>query len=304
MPPDALDSGHPAPAAEPKENPPTPTQKTESETGQEARQEESPQEWTPDAIPEKDRPSFHRWRDKHDQEFLRKQSNRTGNALQRLRPETRERLLAEPESIDREREELAALRRIVADGRNNVGSYDGNDSSGRRQEPDDLETDAKSVLAELGWKPGDEGYDLLLRNQKATLKTAEERILRKIEKRLNPESITRQAAAKVKEESIQEQIQAVMSGPEWNDPDKGEEFQIDFKGRVQHYANSSRKVTVAQIAQESRDRVYGAAQKNAARAPRPAPGDTSSGKAPPPVSPDPLEAFFKEAHAKGLKDWT
>ena len=227
--------------------------------------------------------------------YHRKRLGEIGNTVAKVNPEVRKKLAANPTLIEEQEAEIAALRRIAASG-GNVGPTN---AAVKPPQVDDAEADAKEFLASEGWDGTEEGYKAMLKHDTGRIRFMEKRMAKK-QPSFDPEKATTEVAGKLTERQIQEELTEVYNSPEWNDEEKGAEFEGHFRRLAQKAVNEGKRFSPSKVAEEARKKVFQPAAVVAKPKPKISLGDQSSGKVSANAESDPLDDYNKRLRAKGV----
>lgn len=290
MPDDALTGGS-AEQVTPETAPPA---ADPAQTAEGGRTEEA--DFSPDALPAKERARLLKWADGYSAEAHRKKLGEAGSSVARVKPQTRQRLSEQPSLVEDLEAENEALRRALRGG--SVGPVGGAVQETKQEEKDDIERDVRGMLESQGYKPGDEGYDNLLRYEVKRLNLAEERLARKQKASPPPdeEVLLKKLSARQFEQTVAAQFEEIKASPEWNHPEKGAEFEGRLRRKIEQRLAEGKPAMPAKLADEVRAEMY--PSKTPARG-KVSMGDNSSGKVTTTVNSDPWAAFNAEMRAKG-----
>lgn len=251
-------------------------------------------DWSPDSLPETDRDKFSKWADKAKAEYHRQEITRAGNWIANLPPEDRERIKKDPYALRRLESQLEEARRAAV---GQAGVQAPKAPTSTESADDGLEKEADDLLREQGFYPDQEGYDRLVKLEVSRLRRIEKRMLKAIEGRVD--SVAERASAKLTKDELNRQFIEVGNSEEWNDPQKGDDFQIIFRGLVSSAHAKGIPVNPQKLALEAKRRVFPVAAAPAAK-PKASFGDKSNGKVGASVNADPLEDWINQHRAKGV----
>lgn len=266
-----------------------------------ADQPEAELDFSPESLPEKERQRLQKWADNYAAEQHRKRLNETGNSLQRVSSATKEKLKKNPSYLEELEAERDAFRRAAL-ASERVGL-----NGGEKQEPEpeeeesSIEADAKAVLTARGFTEQSDAWAGLLAFEIEHLKAAERRAHRILKKAAVKPTDEDQLLAKLTEKQRKAQMESdwadITSSDEWNDPDKGPEFEGRVRRKAQEAAAEGKPFTLRQIAESVRQEMN---PKKPAPQARVSLGSTSSGKVAATAKSDPWAQFKEECKAKGI----
>ena len=279
---------------EPTQSAETPAaEATQSQTAEGTKDAEA--EFSPDEIPEANRGRLLKWADKIKAEYHRQEITRAGNWIANLPPEDRERIKKDPFALRKLEAQLEEARRSSG---GNVGVRPAETRQTEASPNDGIEDEAAEILRDQGiHDDGSNDYKTLKKLEMARLRKVYARVEKVLEQK--SESIANKATEKLTDNQIREQFLTVSNSEEWNHPEKGEEFQIAFRGLLSHYAASGKKMTPLAISEEAKKRVFKEAPPPPPK-PKPSFGDKSNGKVGASAGADALEKFIQDNRAKGV----
>ncbi len=256
---------------------------------------ETEQEFSPETLPEKERDRLTKWAEKNAQEFHRKRMNEVGNSLANVPAEHRQALRQRPQLISEMQAEMEALRRALTSG-------GGGKAAVEPTEPDtsDYEKDARDILKEAGLTGEEPGYATVLRMKAAELKIID----RKLSK-YNPERLAEDVQERLTEREVSRQIQEVINSPEFTDTERGEDFEIAFRGMISRAHSLKQPVKPLEFAAKLKAKMWpeaAPATNHTAKTTqkvRASLGDTSNGKVSASSAADPLEQFNERLRKQG-----
>lgn len=255
-------------------------------------------EFTPEALPEKERGKLLKWADNYAAEVHRKRLGEIGQSVARVPEEYRNKLRQNPNLVAELEAEAAALRRALAGG----GGAGVNGQAKPEEEKDDIEADVKAFLGEQGYTGSEDGYQNLLRYEVSRWKRQEARVQKRTKApdldKVVDEKLTKRQAEDFNKK-VASQFARIQESPEFLNPDKGALVEGLLHRKVRENAQQGTGKMPEEIFEEVKREVFGA-PKPAAKAAKLSMGETSSGKVAATAGSDPFAPLHAELKAQGI----